>query len=344
MRKLALEAATRTIKRSYDIKDLVMDEYGKFLASYHPRKPKQKRKGAVKQRINNLEEMQPYTITTGGLLKGRINPQKLWDGLRTRAIENASSEIPGSFKKLVSPNGQVYEAGWSLDRIVFAEKWLPNQTCIHMFLPGHAKAIRLRIFTDKLGVVGCKTTEDIIIAWSYLAEHINSLEIEVRTDPSISLELERTNGAMLNYVFEMGYQIDVQRLANLILDKNIGFTARHNPSAQAGLRLSYPRKIKDTDSGNSSVSSTNNSSGSSTPSPDSNNESPTTKRRKQGRGTKEHIFTVFHTGNCLYTGKGDMEECKEIFELFRKLMDDCKEHVVIYNPKIDNATDNTLTQ
>jgi len=328
MRKLVLEAANKVVKRSYNIEDLVVEEYGRFLANYQPRKPKQKRKGTTKQKIASLDELESYTITTGGMMKGRVNPQKLWEALRTRATEDAAPEHPGSFKKLISPRGQVYEAGWTEDRIVFAGKWLPNQTCIHMFLPGRDKVIRLRIFKDKLGVVGCKSIEDINIAWTYLAEHINALDVEVRMDPSVSLELESTHCAMLNYVFDMGYQMDVQRLANLIAERNEGFSARHNPSAQAGLRIGYPRKESTSISDYTTSISTSSSctSVSSTPSPE---DSPPSRRRKPTKGTKEHIFIVFHTGNCLYTGKGDIEECREVFDSFRHLMEECKEFVVM---------------
>lgn len=324
MRRLVSEAASKVVKRSYAIDDLVTGEYGRYLSGYQPRKPKQKRRANVQQPIDEFDALTPYTITIGGYLKGCINVQRLWDALRSRAVEDASPDKPGSFSRLTSPSGRVYEAGWPLDRVVYAEKWLPNQTCIPMHLPGYTKPVLVRVFTGKFGVVGCKSNEDLAMAWSYMVEHINALEDEVRVDDTMQLELEHTYGAMLNYVFHVGYAMDVRRLAQLIVDRNLGFSARHNPSIQAHLHIGYPcSKTERPPSSTGSVSS----SGDSSP----NSPSSTRRRKSATAEPKEHVFNVFHTGNCLYSGKGDLDECRAVFDMFKGLMEELQ-------PKVEVAT------
>jgi hypothetical protein len=351
VRRLNHEATRKAVRQSYDISDLVCGAYGSYLGAYQPRKPKQKRKTTKQQLIGDFETLRPYTITIGGYLRGSIDAQRLWSALRLRASD---SREPGSFSRLVSPKGEVYEAGWPLDRMVWANKHLPNHTCVLMWLPEYAKPLLLRVSTRNFGVVGCKTDEDLITAWNYMVGHVNALHAlgeEVRRDADTELELTHSYGGMRNYSFNVGYPLDVGPLGALIPDRYPEFSVRRNPSVQTHLYVDHPREDAIGPSRSSVPSHSSMPSSSSTPSAsESRSSNPSesrmatstavsedrmstssveecrvaksnTSRRKQRTSTpKPHIFHVFHTGICLYSGKGDLEECKRVFERFRSLI------------------------
>lgn len=325
MRRMVMQASKKPLRRDYDVQSLVANEYDRYLATYHPRKPKQKRKATKQQPIGPFESMVPYTITLIGYLAGGIDINALYAALETRLCA-VDDRTPGSIDARVSSHGTVQRSGRAEEP---TEAFLPNHTSVGMWLSGELRVI-LRISTSKFEVIGCKRDEDVHEVWRHVKAHLAAMP-EVRSPSALAtpLELVRTYGAMRNYSFNVGYQLDVSVLAAYISERSgageIEFTARRNPSVQTNLHVGHPYRGSPLDGTGPGRAYAIVSGGPSDVEAARLDEHPKTtpKRKKRSDGEsqlKEHIFSVFHTGNCLYSGKGDLEECCRVYEKFRALV------------------------
>ena len=281
--------------RSYDICDLARDVYGRYLNNYQPRKVKQKRKSSKRERIGPFELMKPYTITIMGYLNTEVDIEWLYEALRDETLRDVQTEEqakkPGNILKVVSGDYREKLPGLP-ERIT--ETCLTNHTSILMQLDGPL-VVQIRMSSQKIEVIGCKKDEDLDCAWFHLARHMTGFSVEVQKDPLIPIEIVSKYGAMRNYTLDLGFSLNLSDLEDQIasLGTQTEFTASRAPSLQSDLRICHPVKTK-----------------------------PNTPTKKKGTDlSKEHVFKVYHTGSCLYSGKGPLEECKDVFEKFRALID-----------------------
>jgi hypothetical protein len=335
MRSMVMRASKKPLRRDYDVQSLVSNEYDRYLASYHPRKPKQKRKATKQQPIGPFETMVPYTITLIGYLAGGMDINALYVALEARLCA-PDDKTPGSIDARVSSHGTVQRSGCAEEP---TKAYLPNHTSVGMWLSGGLRVI-LRVSTSKFEVIGCKRDEDVLEVWRHVKAHLAAMP-EVRSQPGMPLELVRTYGAMRNYSFNVGYQLDVSVLAAYISERSgageIEFTARRNPSVQTNLHVGHPYRGSPLDAGaggGPGHAYAIVSGGPSDVEVAKLDEHPKTtpKRKKRSDGEsqlKEHIFSVFHTGNCLYSGKGDLEECRRVYEKFRALVAEARSSVEV---------------
>lgn len=318
MRNMVTASRTARPTRSYAVEDLVTGMYGPYLTKYEPRKAKQKRKTGKNNLIGPFYTIQPYTITLMGYLNGQVDIYKLYDALArlVRNMEVSDEEdggfVPseGSINPVVSPDGRAQFVGKDEER---TSSFLPNHTSIKMWL-SKDQCVQIRMSKAKIEVIGCKRDEDIVDAWAYMCDYINSLEEEVRIDPSIQLELIMSYGAMRNYAFTLGFSLDVTALCAAITALNGDFTAGRNPSLQMNLRVSHPS------SGNTPPTSVTRS---------SDKKGSARSKELAATESKPHVISVFHTGRCLYSGKGPLKECEMVFERFRTLISGLRESVEI---------------
>jgi hypothetical protein len=326
MRFLKAEQGTKRPPRQYAIAELVARTYGAYLTTYQPRKPKQRKKSTKNPLIGPFDSMAPYTITLMGYLGGEVDIDALYEALRHRV---SGGDEPGSLDPVVSGEGRITAAdqegeGWT-------KKFLSNHTSIKMRLSGGLR-VQIRVSTSKIEVIGCKKDSDIDEAWEHLSTHINGIEGEIRLDAEVQLELLSSYAAMRNYAFTLGYALDVRELAVGICELRdaTGFEAWRNPSLQTDLRVhcATSRSAKNTPQHARVPSPVGESSSSCS----SSSSRRTSAKKRPSPSEKAHIFRVFHTGRCLYSGKGGLDECGEVFERFRLLMDELRPRVELRTP------------
>jgi hypothetical protein len=299
MKALAQHVDKKTKTQSYEIENLVCTEYGRYLAGYQPKIRKQKRKGNKTKIMGPFTDIEPYTITLMGYLSGEVDVGLLYQTLKSRV---SNEETPGAFEPIVSPWGDVK---WSGEEEKKTKQYLSNHIGLKMWLrddekTGKGLRVQIRMSSSKIEAIGCRREQDIIDVWDHMCDHINSLDVEIRKDPSQTLHFVSSYGAMRNYSFRLGFEIDLNRLSDILAETvdETGFRAWRNPSLQPDLRIHKPCRYN------------KNSTDSVTP----------PKRKKGAAQIKSHIFRLFHTGTCLYSGKGPLEECEEVFELFRSVI------------------------
>ena len=287
-------------KKQTDIYSLITGPLENYLTNYQPKRQRPRKKITTKQEIGAFEDMVPYTITLMGYVTSGFDIKKLYE----HTTPTAEEWEKGKIRMITSPNGKIKTPdGDELPTL----KFLPNHTSIGLWLDNKDQYVLLRISSYKFEVLGCRNDQDIDTVWFYLKQHINNLDVDIRLDKDTKLEFYKRYGAMRNYSVHLGYQLDIQRLAFLISDmEDTKFKGMSNPSLQVDLRLSHPFLGDLTDIIDKSAT-----------------------RKRRNNGTKDHIFRVFHTGKCLYSGKGDLEECKMVFESFRRLMDGVRDRVEI---------------
>jgi hypothetical protein len=249
-----------------------------------------------------------------GHLNTEINIEWLYEALRDETLCDVQTEEqarePGNISKVVSGDYRLKMPGMPE---IITEKCLTNHTSIVMHLEG-SLVVQIRISAKKkIEVIGCKRDEDLDSAWYYLLRHIEGFSVEVQPDPSIKLCLVGRYGAMRNYTLDLGFALNVDDLAEKIasMGNKTQFTAFRNPSLQPDLRICHPIKTKPVN---------------------------LSTKRKGTELPKQHVFKVYHTGSCLYSGKGPLEECREVFEKFRALIDLLRPEVrLLHNETIKQA-------
>ena len=301
--RLMLTSTRKNAREPHDVLSLVTGPLEGYLLRYQPRRPKQKRRRGREQPIGPFESMVPYTITLIGKVRAGFDVRALY------AAFTPTSDVwrPGEISVVVSPDGRMKLP----DREeTTAVRYLPNHTSVGMWLRAEGQHVLLRISAFKFEVLGCKADADIDEVWEHLSSHVNGLGVDVRLDEAAQLDFYRRRGYMRNYSVYLGYQLDLRRLASAMreLEGATLFRGCSNLSLQTNLRLSHPFLGVEEEDGSDEEEVALKS---------------TTRTRRPRRGLgkwKDHVFTVFHTGKCLYSGKGGLVECACVFESFRTLM------------------------
>lgn len=148
---------------------------------------------------------------------------------------------------------------------------------------------KMRVFSNKIAVVGCKDESsigficDTLKAYILWAERYHGVKIFV-TKPYLSVSY-RVN--MSNYSFNLGFLIDRQSLCELI-EKHGDFRAMYNPSYYPAVMI---------------------------------------KRPCRSNPSKWNSITVFHTGNCLFSRKQDKNEAREVYYLFINFINSVRDQI-----------------